>query len=221
MANQTFAKRLEKYMQFLVEEFLCNKDRHESLVKNPPITNAVILACSDPRVLPSLTFLSEPGDEFVDQTLGNIFTENTAIAIRTGIMLKDVRLVLVMGHSDCYAMRCCLTPERVDPILGLHSQVAWGAERALKKVQEINPCDRHKKRALKTITQENIIDQVLKARDCINQLSRTAKRPAIAQDTLVVGLYYDLQTGALLVYKDWTKHKPKWLKADRVLEQLR
>lgn len=213
MVNQTFAQRLEKYQQFYVEEFLCNKDRHERLVNNPPKTDAVILTCSDSRVVPSLTFLSEPGDEFVDQSIGNVFTENTAIAIRTGILVRDVDLIMVMGHSDCLAMRSCLTPQTTDPILGIHDWVEDHCFRARKTAQTIEHTKRHYKRSLKKVTQQNIIDQAYQARDCVIQLSISAKKPNLVEETLIVGLYYDLQTGALLVCQDWMNAKPKWLPA--------
>lgn len=221
MVNRTLIQRLEKYQQFHEEVYLCNKDQHEALVNNPPITDAVILTCSDPRVVPSLTFLSEPGDEFVDQSIGNVFTENTAIAIRTGILVRDVKLILIMGHSDCLAMKSCLMPQLVDPKVGLHDWMGKHATHACQKASEINPKHRSWKSALKKVTQENIIDQVSKARACVEHLSTVFDKPDVVTNTLVVGLYYDLRTAKLLVYKDWDTQKPAWLNASRVLKQQR
>jgi carbonic anhydrase len=221
MVNETFVQRLEKFQQYRKEKYLCNKDQHKALVNNPPKTDALIITCSDPRVVPSLTFLSEPGDEIVDQSVGNVFTENTAVALRTGILVRDVNLVLIMGHSDCLAMKCCLQPESADPNLGICDWLQQHSEWAWSEARELNEKQRRTKRALKEITQRNIIEQTNKAFNCLMNLARQIGRPKIASDTLIVGLYYDLATAQLYVCNHESAGPEAWQPADRVLKELR
>lgn len=221
MVNQTFVQRLEKYQQFRKENYLCNKDQHKALVENPPKTDALILTCSDPRVVPSLTFLTEPGDEFVDQSIGNVFTENTAIALRTGILVRDVNLVLIMGHSDCLAMKCCLNLEDVNPHIGIDNWLKTNAFLATCVADDFVGKRRQSKRALEIVTKVNIVDQTNRARRCLAQLSEQTGRPELLANTVIAGLYYDLATAQLFVLDEGSPETGIWKSANRFLKQLR
>ena len=82
---------------------------------------ALLLTCSDSRVVSSLLLGTEPGDLFEVRTVGNLIApagekgtasvgdESEAAAIEYALLALDVKHVVVMGHSGCGAMKAVLT----------------------------------------------------------------------------------------------------------------
>jgi carbonic anhydrase len=81
---------------------------------------ALLLACSDSRVVSSLLLGTDPGDLFEVRTVGNLIApasekgttsvgdESEAAAIEYALLALDVKHVVVMGHSGCGAMKAVL-----------------------------------------------------------------------------------------------------------------
>jgi carbonic anhydrase len=81
---------------------------------------ALLLACSDSRVVPSLLLGTDPGDIFEVRTVGNLIApaggqgmasvgdESEAAAIEYALLALDVKHLVVMGHSGCSAMKAVL-----------------------------------------------------------------------------------------------------------------
>ena len=82
---------------------------------------ALLLTCSDSRVVSSLLLGTDPGDLFEVRTVGNLIApagdkgtasvgdESEAAAIEYALLALDVKHVVVMGHSGCGAMKAVLT----------------------------------------------------------------------------------------------------------------
>lgn len=95
---------------------------------------ALLLACSDSRVVPSLLLSADPGDIFEVRTVGNIIApangegttamgdESEAAAIEYALLALDVRHIVVMGHSSCGAMAKVLSGHPLD---GAHNLERW------------------------------------------------------------------------------------------------
>lgn len=81
---------------------------------------ALLLTCSDSRVVSSLLLGTDPGDLFEVRTVGNLIApasekgttsvgdESEAAAIEYALLALDVKHVVVMGHSGCGAMKAVL-----------------------------------------------------------------------------------------------------------------
>lgn len=81
---------------------------------------ALLLACSDSRVVSSLLLGTDPGDLFEVRTVGNLIApasekgttsvgdESEAAAIEYALLALDVKHVMVMGHSGCGALKAVL-----------------------------------------------------------------------------------------------------------------
>jgi len=69
---------------------------------------AVILACSDSRVPVELIFDQGLGDLFVIRVAGNIVAPSQIGSIEYAATQLGVRLVLVLGHSNCGAVEATL-----------------------------------------------------------------------------------------------------------------
>jgi carbonic anhydrase len=69
---------------------------------------ASILTCADSRIAPTLIFDVAPGNLFVSRVIGNIIETGTLGSIEYAVAKLGVKVVLVMGHSDCGAVRAAL-----------------------------------------------------------------------------------------------------------------
>ena len=81
---------------------------------------ALLLTCSDSRVVSSLLLGTDPGDLFEVRTVGNLIApagakgmasvgdESEAAAIEYALLALDVKHLVVMGHSGCGAMKAVL-----------------------------------------------------------------------------------------------------------------
>lgn len=65
---------------------------------------AVVIACSDSRVVPELIFDAPPGDLFVMRVAGNVVSPYVIGSTEYAVLALKVRLIVVMGHSGCGAI---------------------------------------------------------------------------------------------------------------------
>ena len=81
--------------------------------------DALMIACSDSRVVPNLFASTDPGDLFVVRNVGNLIPpcmpdgrssadESEAAAIEFAVNQLNVSNIIVCGHSECGAMHALL-----------------------------------------------------------------------------------------------------------------
>ena len=69
---------------------------------------AVILGCSDSRVIPELIFDQGLGDLFVIRVAGNVVDTDVTASVEYAVDHLATQLVVVMGHSNCGAVTATL-----------------------------------------------------------------------------------------------------------------
>ncbi len=69
---------------------------------------ALVICCSDSRVVPENIFMRGLGDLFVVRIAGNVIGDFALGSIEYGIEHLGINLVLVMGHSGCGAVAAAL-----------------------------------------------------------------------------------------------------------------
>ena len=65
---------------------------------------ALILSCADSRVPPELIFDQGLGDLFVIRVAGHAVDDTVLASVEFAVLLLDVSLVMVLGHSQCGAV---------------------------------------------------------------------------------------------------------------------
>jgi carbonic anhydrase len=70
---------------------------------------AAVLGCADSRVAPELAFDQGPGDLFVVRVAGNVVMEGGLASLEYGASVLGVKLILVLGHSGCGAVKATVT----------------------------------------------------------------------------------------------------------------
>jgi carbonic anhydrase len=92
------------------------KFAHLATGQNP---DALLIACSDSRVVPNLFASTDPGDLFVVRNVGNLIPccgkdghsiadESEAAALEFALLNLNVVDIIVCGHSECGAMKALL-----------------------------------------------------------------------------------------------------------------
>ena len=69
---------------------------------------ASILCCADSRVAPELMFDQSPGDLFVVRVAGNYLNHDALSSLEYGVAVLGTPLVMVLGHSNCGAIKATI-----------------------------------------------------------------------------------------------------------------
>lgn len=81
---------------------------------------ALVITCSDSRVIPEEIFSCSLGELFVIRTAGNAVNEGELASIEYGIEHLNIKYVLVLGHTHCGAVHAAMHNEKgrfLDPVL--------------------------------------------------------------------------------------------------------
>lgn len=110
-ARDALARLKEGNRRFVTGEWsgaeLTDGTRRAALVEgqNP---FAIILGCSDSRVPAEIVFGQGLGDLFVIRVAGNVVAPSLVGSVEFAAEAFGTRLVVVMGHSDCGALKATL-----------------------------------------------------------------------------------------------------------------
>ncbi len=74
---------------------------------------AAVLSCADSRVPVELIFDQTIGHIFVTRVAGNIATSEIIASLEYGAAVLKVKVILVMGHSQCGAVEATIEHEEV------------------------------------------------------------------------------------------------------------
>ena len=153
---------------------------------------AVILGCSDSRVPPELIFNQGFGDLFVIRVAGNVVAPSQIGSVEFAAENFGTRLVVVLGHSGCGAVRATLdqlrqsTESRSPHLRAIVDLIRPGVEPLLATAE--TPDDRP---LLERAVQANIEAMVHKLRHG----SRIPEELIAANDLKIVGAEYCLESG--------------------------
>jgi carbonic anhydrase len=161
---------------------------------------ALLITCSDSRVVPELFTQCGPGDLFVYRNAGNIVPpyraedgSGTLATIEYAVSMLHVKSLIVCGHSDCGAMKGVLHPETVRqlPLVERWLRQAECARRIVCEHHEGVP--EHEK--LQLLSQENVIAQLESVR------THPCVAVALARNQLqLYGLFYNISSGHISAY---------------------
>ena len=72
---------------------------------------AVVICCSDSRVIPEQIFHAEIGDLFVIRVAGNVLDKHQIGSVEYAVSHLGCKLVLMLGHTGCGAVSAALKGE--------------------------------------------------------------------------------------------------------------
>jgi len=138
---------------------------------------ATILSCADSRVPAELVFDQTLGQLFVVRVAGNIATPDTIASLEYSAAAVHVKLILVVGHTNCGAIKA--TSEN-KPVPGQVSTLFQYMSPAVKGVPDLNEASRR-----------NALLQAETLRDASPVLSELVA----ARKLLIKSAIYDVASG--------------------------
>lgn len=152
---------------------------------------AVVLGCSDSRVPVEMVFDQGFGDLFVIRVAGNVVASSQIASVEFAAAQFGVRLVVVMGHTNCGAVAATIdaltTSELSDSLSNLRSIV----DRIRPAVEGLLDLNLEKDQLIKQAVRSN-------ARISANSLrhgSQVLEQLSETDNLLIVGAEYCLETG--------------------------
>lgn len=149
---------------------------------------AIIVGCADSRTSPELLFDQNLGDLFVVRTAGNLVDDHALGSIEYAVEHLGVRLVVVLGHERCGAVKAALaSPTAPGHIKTLVHDIQPAVEAAKAKGGD----------TLMNAAKEN-------ARLVAEKIRKDAEFGELEHQVRVISAYYDLDTGEV----EWPTEKP-------------
>lgn len=149
---------------------------------------AAIVGCIDSRVSSALIFDHGIGDVFSAQVAGNFVNDDMLGSLEFACAVAGARLVVVLGHSDCGAIKGACD----DVVLGNLTGALANLKPAVAAVQGFEE-DRSSANArfVQAVAERNVALTVERIRERSPILRDMAARRAIA----IVGAMHDVRTG--------------------------
>lgn len=140
---------------------------------------AVVLSCSDSRVVPELTFDVGLGEIFVIAVAGNVSNPSSIASIEYAVANLGSKLIVVMGHESCGAVGAAVAGgdygENLNHLLGFINPVVLA-----------NQGDE-----MSVIIKKNAINSA----KSLLQNSQIISDAIQNEDVKIVSAYYHLETG--------------------------
>ncbi len=147
---------------------------------------AIIVACADSRTGPELVFDQNLGELFVVRTAGNLIDDHALGTIEYGVGELGARLVVVLGHERCGAVKAALAsdhaPGHIDSL-----------------IRDIQPAVKAAKGKPGEALDATIVEN---ARQVAAQIRAKAELGDLAKEVRIVSAVYNLDTGMV----EWDKN---------------
>ncbi len=106
---------IEKCKSWQKEGYEARKAQYHDLADNGQHPRAMVISCSDSRVLPTQFLESDIGDVFMHRNIANLvppvdaegINTGTAAAVLYAVTALNVKEIIVIGHSACGGIKGC------------------------------------------------------------------------------------------------------------------
>jgi carbonic anhydrase len=157
---------------------------------NGQFPKAIILSCIDSRVPVEDVFDKGIGDLFVARVAGNIVNEDILGSMEFSCKLAGAKLVLVIGHEYCGAIKGAIDNVKLGNLTGLLQKVSpaiqacshYAGAKTAKNPEFVD-----------LVIQENVKQMVQSIRNQSQILNEMEKNGEIK----IVGAYYDMDNGVV------------------------
>lgn len=143
---------------------------------------AVVVTCSDSRVPPELIFDQALGSLFVIRVAGNVLDTIALGSVEYAVEHLNTKLVVVMGHEKCGAVKATVDGGHVPPNIGA---IAAKIQPAVEFAKTTNPINLYE-----AATDANIINMV--------KLLKDDQVIAHTSEVQVIGAKYHFESGEVI-----------------------
>ena len=153
---------------------------------------AFILSCIDSRTSAELIFDQGLGDIFSCRIAGNILNEDILGSMEFACKVAGAKLVMVLGHSECGAIKGACNNVKMGNLTGLLKKI----QVVVKRVSKIGQVNTKSQDFVELVSKENVK----------NVLNNIPKKSKIIRDLvkdkkiIIVGAMYDISSGKVDFY---------------------
>ena len=153
---------------------------------------AAILSCMDSRASAELVFDQGIGDVFSLRVAGNVVDEDDLGSLEYAAQVAGVKLVVVMGHSSCGAVKGAIDDVKLGNLTALLAKIR-------PAVDSIGGhADSHDMALVARVSEANVRQSMREIRERSPVLKKLFDSGAVG----LVGAMYDLETGKVTFYSD-------------------
>ena len=125
-AMELLAVGNDRYVRMAPFEGDVSASRREYTAEHGQHPYAVIVSCSDSRVMPELIFSAGIGDLFTIRSAGNTIDKGTLGSIEYAVSHLGCTLVVIMGHTDCGAITSTIHGEHIGHVGAILRRIKHG-----------------------------------------------------------------------------------------------
>jgi len=162
---------------------------------NGQYPKAIVLSCVDARVPVEMVFDQGLGDLFVGRVAGNVEDQDQLGSMEFATKLAGAKLVFVLGHSACGAIKGACDGAELGNLTGLLAKI----KPAVDAVEGFKPEQRNSanKEFVEKVVEQNVrqtMGDIRKDSPVLSEMEASGK-------IKIVGGIYDLQTGKVTLLK--------------------
>jgi len=156
---------------------------------------AIVLSCVDSRVPVEMVFDQGIGDLFVARVAGNVEDQDQLGSMEFATKLAGAKLVFVLGHSACGAIKGACDRAELGNLTGLLTKI----RPAVDAVEGFKPEQRNS--ANKAFVEKVVEQNVRQTMEDIRKDSQVLSEMEASGTIKIVGGIYDLHTGKITLLK--------------------
>lgn len=149
---------------------------------------AVVVTCIDSRTSPDIIFDANIGDLLIIRIAGNVISPGVVGSVELAVRKLGIKLILVMGHSNCGAINSALAGFKEGNIAYITNKI----DKAIHQCEHYHgKIDTNDVKAMERVTRLNAhyaMDEILQESPYLDDLIKQGK-------TSIVPAYYDGATG--------------------------
>ena len=194
-----------KSLQFLKEgneRFQNNLKANRNLLEQVNDTSegqfpfATILSCIDSRVSAELVFDQGLGDVFSVRIAGNFVNEDILGSMEFGCKLAGTKLIVVLGHTSCGAIKGACDHARLGNLTALINKIE-PAVAAVKEPKDESLRNSKNLEFVDAVSAKNVEITI----ENIRERSRVLAEMEEKGEVMIVGGMYDISTGMVEFYE--------------------
>ena len=163
---------------------------------------AVILSCQDSRTSSEVLFDLNKGDAFSIRIAGNVVNEDVLGGIEFSTRLMGAKLIAVIGHTGCGAIRGAIDNAQLGNLTALLCKIRPAVESTLKDSRPEGPVSGENRKLVEAVAKANVLlamRQIRERSPVVRELLESKDEKARVG---LVGGMYNLATGRVKFYED-------------------
>lgn len=194
-ASMTPQQALHKLMvsnnKFVDNDEACHQD-HSLILKNNAKGQhpfAFIFNCVDSRSVPEILFNQTLGNIFVGRVAGNVVDKNVLGSMEFATKIAGAKLIVIMGHTDCGAVKGACNGAQLGNLTHLLSQIKPAVDTV--KASEKSSFNCKSSKTIDAIAKQNVLDQMRYVLNNSSVIRNLVDEHAI----ILVGAMHHIRTG--------------------------